>query len=53
VIDMAENLLANQQEPLHTEQIDNFLSLSVLPMLNYKDNTYINQKIGELQTLRS
>lgn len=50
---MAENLLANQQEPLHTEQIDNFLSLSVLPMLNYKDNTYINQKIGELRTLRS
>ena len=50
---MAENLLANRQEPLHNEEIGNFLSKSIAPMLDFKDNTYIKQKISDLVVLRN
>ena len=49
---MAENLLANRQEPLHNEEISNFLAKSVAPMLDFKGNAYIKQKISDLITLR-
>ena len=50
---MAENLLANRQQPLHNEEISNFLSKSIAPMLDFKDNAYIKQKISDLIELRN
>lgn len=49
---MAENLLTFRDEPLHTKEINDYLT-HIQKLVNYNDNTYIKRKIDDLKGLRN